>query len=320
MSHDKSCCSVQRTTIDPSSSPTSKFNFTQTAKKASLSNMVLIKRSTFLMGTADEDQIVTDGEGPVRPISVRSFYMDRYAVSNSQYKEFVEATNYQTDAEKYNWSFVFHLLLLENDRKYIIQTASTSPWWYAVQGANWAHPEGPSSTIADRLDHPVVHISWNDASAYCEWAGKRLPTEAEWEFAARGGLVQQRFPWGNELEPNGKHVCNVWQGDFPDLNTASDGYIGTAPVHAYSANGYGLFNMSGNVWEWCSNWFSPTYHLQDTNNNPQGPFTGQMKAMRGGSYLCHASYCNRYRVSARTSSTPDSSTGNLGFRCVIDAQ
>jgi formylglycine-generating enzyme required for sulfatase activity len=169
-----------------------------------------------------------------------------------------------------------------------------------VHGAEWAHPEGPQSSARDRLDHPVVHVSHADALAYCEWAGLRLPTEAEWEFAARGGLVQARYPWGNELTPGGEHRANIWQGTFPAHNTLEDGYLGTAPVDAFAPNGYGLHNTSGNVWERCADPFDPR----------PGTY-----AMRGGSYLCHDSYCNRYRVAARTGDTPDSSSGNAGFRC-----
>jgi formylglycine-generating enzyme required for sulfatase activity len=168
------------------------------------------------------------------------------------------------------------------------------------------------------MDHPVIHISYRDAVAYCEWAGKRLPTEAEFEFAARGGLVQQRYVWGNELTPNGEHMCNIWQGDFPKANSAEDGYVGTAPVFAYQPNGFGLHHMAGNVWEWVYDWWSPDFHVNGPRSNPIGPPHGERKVMRGGSYLCHDSYCNRYRVAARTSNTPDSSTGNLGFRCARD--
>jgi formylglycine-generating enzyme required for sulfatase activity len=166
--------------------------------------------------------------------------------------------------------------------------------------------------VAERLDHPVVHVSWDDATAFAAWEGKRLPTEAEWEHAARGGLVQQRYPWGDEREPDGEHRMNVWQGSFPVDNTAADGWVGTAPVDAYPPNGYGLHNMTGNVWEWCADWFAH-------RPVPGGPATGTSRVMRGGSYLCHDSYCRRYRVAARSANAPDSSTGNIGLRCVLDA-
>ncbi len=221
-----------------------------------------------------------------------------------------------TDAERYEWSFVFAGLLPDDFEE--TRAVAQTPWWRQVYGANWKHPEGPQSSIDDRADHPVVHVSWNDASAFADWTGKRLPTEAEWEFAARGGLERKLFPWGNDLEPDGEHRMNVWQGKFPTENSLADGYLGTAPVDAFPPNGYGLHNMTGNVWEWCADWYDPGYYRTTPEDDPKGPEHGTSRVMRGGSYLCHASYCRRYRVGARSANEPESSTGNLGFRCVRD--
>jgi formylglycine-generating enzyme required for sulfatase activity len=187
-----------------------------------------------------------------------------------------------------------------------------------VSGADWRHPEGPDSSVDARLHHPAVHISWNDAGEYARWAGKRLPTEAEWEFAARGGLEQKKYPWGDELTPSGTHLCNIWQGSFPHQDLGEDGYTAPAPVDAFPPNGYGLYTITGNAWEWCQDWFSPDWHVRATRVNPVGPPSGAQKLMKGGSYLCHKSYCNRYRVAARTSNTADSTTTNISFRCVRD--
>ena len=281
--------------------------------------MVLVPGGEFLMGTNDRAGFPADGEGPVRKVRVDPFYMDECAVTNAQFAEFVKSTGYKTEAERYRWSFVFYSFVPTGIARRTRQAVASAPWWWPVEGASWKRPEGPGSKVKDRKDHPVVHISWNDAVAYCRWAGKRLPTEAEWEAAARGALEQRTYPWGDELTPGGEHRCNIWQGRFPDHNTGEDGYAGAAPVKSFTPNGYGLYNVCGNVWEWCSDWFSPDYHKRGPCENPVGPPTGTAKVIKGGSYLCHASYCNRYRVAARNANTPDSSTGNQGFRCVCDA-
>ncbi|MCR8643488.1 formylglycine-generating enzyme family protein [Paenibacillus sp. N1-5-1-14] len=278
--------------------------------------MVCLPAGEFLMGTNDHEGFASDGEGPVRAVQVSSYYIDACAVSNRKYVEFVQETGYVTEAEMFGWSYVFHLFVSAKSAPYVKQVPQETPWWHVVEGAYWRCPEGIDSSIEDRMNHPVVHVTWNDANAYCKWAGKQLPTEVQWEYAARGGLVQRRYPWGDELKQGGEHHCNIWQGKFPIKDHASDGYSGTAPVHAYKPNGYGIYNASGNVWEWCADWFSPDYHLMAESLDPQGPPSGQARSMRGGSYLCHKSYCNRYRVAARSKNTPDSSSGNIGFRCV----
>lgn len=272
------------------------------------------------MGNERDYGFPSDGEGPVHRVQLSPFWLDETTVTNEQFNEFVNTTAYKTDAERFDWSFVFigHLTeaQIARSRRLFVKG---SEWWCRVEGANWRHPEGPGSSIKKRWSHPVVQVSWHDARSFCQWAGKRLPTEAEWEFAARGGLgPDNRFPWGDELEPDGKHRMNVWQGQFPHVNTRADGYFGLAPARSFPANGFLLYNMTGNVWEWCWDNFSADYYRHSPDIDPIGPAVGDRRVMRGGSYLCHASYCNRYRVDARSSNTPDSSTTNLGFRCVRD--
>lgn len=281
--------------------------------------MIRLPGGTFRMGTDDREGFPQDGEGPSRPVTLDAFYLDACAVTNEQYLAFVRDTGYRTEAERYGWSFVFHLFVPERLQPMVDAVVQSAPWWWKVDGASWRAPEGPGTGIGERMEHPVVHISWNDADAYARWAGKRLPTEAEWEYAARGGLEGRRYAWGDDLLPDGQHQCNIWQGTFPQENDALDGYAGTAPARSFPPNGYGFYNMAGNVWEWCADWFSPDYHRTTTSLNPAGPSQGQTKTLKGGSYLCHSSYCNRYRVAARTSNTPDSSTGHMGFRCAADA-
>ena len=289
------------------------------ATKGSVVDAIRLDGGTFWMGTDTAEGFPADGEGPVREVHVDPFYMDKYPVTNEQFREFVQATNYRTESERYGWSFVFQgHIPAEQYPKLVSDNAPGTNWWCKVNGADWAHPEGPDTSVDARPHHPVVHISWHDALAYCDWAGKRLPTEAEWEYASRGGLEQKIYPWGDELEPNGEHRCNVWQGDFPEVDTGADGFTAPCPVDSFAPNGYGLYTITGNAWEWCHDWFHPTFHIAASRHNPVGPLEGTAKVMKGGSYLCHRSYCNRYRVAARTSNTPDSATTNITFRCVRD--
>jgi formylglycine-generating enzyme required for sulfatase activity len=282
--------------------------------------MAQVPGGRFRMGTDGVEGFPPDGEGPTRTVTVAPFAIARTAVSNAQFREFVRATGYVTDADRIGWSYVFHLYVTAEGTTRIVGRSGEAPWWLAVRGATWSRPEGPGSSWRHRPNHPVVHVSWNDAAAYCRWAGTRLPTEAEWEYAAAGGLDGARFPWGDDLEPDGSHRCNVWQGEFPHRDTAADGHAGTAPVRTYAPNGYGLFQMIGNTWEWCADWWNRTWHAEPgaPRTDPTGPPTGTVRVLKGGSFLCHASYCNRYRVAARSSNTPDSSTAHMGFRVVSD--
>lgn len=253
---------------------------------------------TFVMGDNSDWSYPDDDEGPTREIHVNPLTLDVHAVSNERFEVFVGATGHTTDAEAHGWSFVFGGLL--HDDFPDTRGVAAAPWWREVEGADWRHPEGPHSDTTTRADHPVIHVSARDAAAFAAWAGKRLPTEPEWEYAARAG-ASTTFPWGEELEPGGEHRANVWQGTFPVADTGADGYVGTCPVDAFPASAFGTHNMIGNVWEW-------TASLWDSE-----------RVLKGGSYLCHASYCRRYRPAARSRASLDSSMGNTGFRCAGDA-
>jgi formylglycine-generating enzyme required for sulfatase activity len=270
------------------------------------------------MGTDYQDAFPVDGEGPVREVTLDPFWIDKFPVTNRLFARFVQETGYVTEAERFGWSFVFWTHIpKQRFRESVDDTVAAAQWWCKVHGACWKSPEGPGSNVEQRDSHPVVHVSWNDATRFSEWSGRRLPTEAEWEYAARGGLVQKLYPWGDKLRPDGKHLCNIWQGEFPREDTGDDGYTGTCPVEAFPPNGLGLYSMTGNTWEWCADWFSDSFHLTATRINPKGPQEGQARVIKGGSFLCHKSYCNRYRVAARSSNTPDSSTSHMSFRCAL---
>lgn len=297
-----------------------------------------IPGGTFAMGAADRYR----EEGPVRDVSVSRFWIDCYAVTNQDFAEFVEDTGYITIAERpldpadfpgadpamlVPGSLVFRMTCGPVD------TRNMANWWSYVAGANWRHPEGPDSDVQGRENHPVVQIAFEDAMAYAEWAGKDLPTEAEWEYAARGGLDGADYAWGDEFTPGGKQMANTWQGEFPWKNLARDGHERTAPVGSYPANGYGLFDMTGNVWEWTRDWYVGAHPAKDggsccTLDNPRGPAEAQSydpmmpqvriprKVVKGGSYLCAPSYCRRYRPAARHAQMIDTGMGHIGFRCI----
>lgn len=292
-------------------------------KQTDLSTWKEIPSGTFWMGDDTESGFKSDREGPPCRVHVDSFLLQETPVTVAEFQEFVQETGYQTDAEHFGWSFVFELLVSEEKRK-TYPRAPRVNWWLIVEGASWQFPEGPESTIENRLDHPVTHVSRNDALAYCKWKGCRLPTEAEWEYAARGGLERAMYPWGNDLEMNGVHQCNIWQGNFPVHNSQEDGFLGTAPVYTFQPNGYGLYQMAGNVWEWCLNPAKIPLEQFQTIDAKQflirhsKPAGNEEYAVKGGSFLCHCSYCNRYRVAARSSNTAESSASNLGFRVVMD--
>lgn len=263
------------------------------------SGMIFIEGGTFQMGANDE----MPDEAPVHEVAVKSFLMDEHEVTVAEFAEFVEATNYRTEAEKFGWSGAFNM---------------TTGEWEKSDGADWRHPDGANS--AAEANEPVCQISWNDAREYAKWAGKRLPTEAEWEYAIRGGLDGKRYSWGDTLRPGGKPAANWWQGVFPANNTGEDGFVRRAPVKSFAPNGYGLYDMTGNVWEWTADRYAEDYYLDSPRENPAGAKTGEERAIRGGSWMCAENFCTSYRNSARSHATPDSGMNNLGFRCVRDAR
>lgn len=263
----------------------------------------------------DRPVIAADGEGPAHQVAVRAYGLDRHAVTNARFARFVADTGHVTDAERFGWSFVF--------KDFVAPGTVTSqpvglPWWHRVDGATWRLPGGPGGPLRADDRHPVVHVSWNDAKAFARWAGGRLPSEAEWEHAAKAGRAEMRYPWGDD-EPGDRAIhCNIWQGRFPHINSLADGYGGTAPVDAFEPNPAGLFNMCGNVWEWCADAFhvQPLTQAAKTRNALAG--RNAERLLKGGSYLCHISYCYRYRIAARMGHSADTSTGHIGFRLAYD--
>ncbi len=273
----------------------------------------------FRMGT-DEKILPQDGEGPSRFVKVRPFAIDPHAVTNCWFSDFVAATGYRTEAEELGWAAVFAGLLPEGDRRHRDAAQSRgASWWLRVEGACWRHPEGPSSEVTERLDHPVVQVSWNDAAAFARWVSGRLPSEAEWEYAARGSLEGRRFPWG-DLEPDdtANLPCNIWQGEFPMRNSARDGFAGTAPVNAFAPNGFGLHNMVGNTWEWCEDAFRIASVARAARRRNADAAASAAHVLKGGSFLCHRSYCYRYRPAARSGAPADTAASHTGFRIVYD--
>ena len=312
-----SCCAPQR----PESLSGAIQQEFSTAELLSGTNFVTIPAGEFVMGT-DDPFYPTDGEGPSRLIWLDEFKISKFTVTNSEFVEFVEATGYVTEAEIYGWSYVFNGFIDDvAASKKSTGVATSAPWWLAIEGAYWFKPFGNSQTIETLLDHPVVHISHTDALEFCRWSGYKLPTEAQWEKASRGGLTGRLFPWGDELLEGEKHNTNIWQGEFPQLNTQDDGFFGTAPINSFNPNNYGLYNTVGNVWEWTNDFWSARWHIpntEETRKNPTGPEkVAGNRVLKGGSFMCHDSYCFRYRNSARTYNSPNTSTSHIGFRCVL---
>lgn len=287
-----------------------------TGEQRVASDAVLIPGGKALVGTR-RAEIPDDGEAPFREVRVKSFLVGATTVTNGQFKDFIAATGYVTEAERYGWSFVFWAQVPQSVGA--TKGVADVEWWRCVDGANWRDINGPD-TMAEVWDavHPVVHISWNDAQAYAKWVGGRLPTEAEWEHAARGGLGDVKFPWGDR-EPDDTlfQPCNIWQGRFPEENTAMDGFVTTAPARSFGPNGYGLCNMVGNVWEWTADAYRVKSMKKHTRQRLDA--TKGYKLSKGGSFLCHRSYCFRYRIAARSGTSPDSSTTHQGFRVVWTA-
>jgi len=288
--------------------------------------MVWIAGGEFWMGTEHSE---SNDARPVHKVRVDGFWMDPTDVTNAQFEQFVKATGYITVAERRPTAELAPGSVVFSPPSGAVPLDDYSAWWKWVDGADWRHPEGPKSSIAGKENHPVVQVAWADAQAYAKWAGKRLPTEAEWEFAARGGLERQSYVWGSELKPAGVWQANTFQGHFPDHNSAEDGYRGTSPVRSFPANGYGLYDMAGNVWQWCADWYRADYYNELAKrgalvSNPQGPADSfdpdepgvSKRVQKGGSFLCTDQYCTRYMPGTRGKGEPETATNHVGFRCV----
>ncbi|MGB0504646.1 MAG: formylglycine-generating enzyme family protein [Pikeienuella sp.] len=321
MNGEKGCCpdigpkSVEAHSAGPKGAAAAAAALTD-CKLRVATNAVQIPGGQTIVGTRSPG-IPNDGEDPIRKARVKPFRIGATTVSNAEFKAFIDATGFVTEAERFGWSFVFWAQVPESvGDTHAVQEVQ---WWRRVDGANWRDINGPGTVDETWLpDHPVVHISWNDATAYAKWVGGRLPTEAEWEHAARGGLGEVPFPWGDQ-EPDDEAFtpANIWQGDFPNVNTAADGYVTTAPVQSYEPNGYGLYNTVGNVWEWTAD----PYTIKSLKKQIKQRLAGMRgyRLSKGGSFLCHRSYCYRYRIAARSGSSPDSTTTHQGFRVVWPA-
>ncbi len=286
------------------------------AKSAKIIPAVAFEGGRSFVGT-DDPEIQIDGEGPKRSVKLQPFSIETVTVTNDRFAEFVAATGYRTEVERIGWSAVFVGLLPEGHPDLHLGAPET-PWWIRVEGACWNQPEGPGSDFAARADHPVTHVSWNDAVAFAAWAGGRLPSEAEWEHAARGGAGDRRFSWGDEEPDDDRIYCNIWQGEFPGRNSCADGYYGTAPARSFAPSPAGLYNLEGNVWEWMADPFRVRSLSRQAKLRTEQAAASRQKVLKGGSFLCHKSYCYRYRIAARTAASEDSSASNVGFRIAFD--
>lgn len=330
----------------PATSPAPATNAAASAAAQGPEGMVLIPGGEFVMGSDAPE--AEPQERPAHRVKVSAFWIDVTDVTNAQFRKFVEATGYVTTAEKKpDWEEIKKQVppgtpkppeeklvaasLVFTPPDHAVPLNDPGQWWSWVPGADWRHPDGPRSNIDAKDTDPVVQVSWDDAAAYCKWAGKRLPTEAEWEFAARGGLDAKRYSWGDADPTEAQPRCNIWQGRFPDLNTGKDGYLARSPVKSFPPNAYGLYDVAGNVWQWCADWYRPdTYRAAaagavaadpagpEKSFDPDEPYTPK-RVTRGGSFLCNASYCWSYRVSARRGTSPDTGSPHVGFRCAVSA-